>query len=95
MRTSPCSALRTRQGCSSCTHCIHLPHSLKAAWFQPLNLSSEKLVSIQFAVEFNLYRYNSDSDADSDDADSGERRVRLPGDLPYDHGLEFMGSAVL
>jgi hypothetical protein len=68
---------------------------LKAAWFQPLNLSSEKLVSIQFAVEFNLYRYNSDSDADSDDADSGERRVRLPGDLPYDHGLEFMGSAVL
>ena len=42
-----------------------------------------------------MYRYNSDSDADSDDADSGERRVRFPCNLPYDHELVDMGSAVL
>ena len=31
--------------------------ALESAWFQPLNLSSEKLVS-KFAFKFNLYRYS-------------------------------------
>jgi hypothetical protein len=36
---------------------MQVTHSLKGDWFQPLNLSSEKLVS-KFAFKCNLHRYN-------------------------------------
>jgi hypothetical protein len=40
---------------------MQLTQSLKGAWFQPLNLSSKKLVS-KFAFEMqNLHRYNEGS----------------------------------
>jgi hypothetical protein len=35
-----------------------LTYSLKGAWFQPLNLKCDILVS-KFAFKFNLYRYSS------------------------------------
>jgi hypothetical protein len=41
-------------GCTCCESSC--PHSLKSAWFQPLSLSSEKLVS-KFAFKCNLHRY--------------------------------------
>jgi hypothetical protein len=44
-----------------------LTHSLKGAWFQPLSLSSDFLVSM-FAFKFNLYRY---TEADQVFAETG------------------------
>jgi hypothetical protein len=38
----------------ACTRCVQFAHSLKSAWFQPLNLSSEKMVSQRMLFKCNL-----------------------------------------
>ena len=40
---------------------IQFTHSLKGAWFQPLNQKCDFLVSSLCSFEFNLYRYTTDT----------------------------------
>jgi hypothetical protein len=42
---------------------MQLTRSLKGAWFQPLSLCSEKLVSKFAGFKLNLYRYIADKEA--------------------------------
>jgi hypothetical protein len=60
------------------------PHSLKGTRFQPLSLSSEKLVS-KFAFNFNVYRYTSAS-RDACCASRCWTRTWLPPYEPCDRG---------
>jgi hypothetical protein len=58
---------------------------LESAWFEPLSLSSENLVSKSRILNSNLYRYNAaESDSDgmpalcTNDEDEGDSRVAAP-----------------
>jgi hypothetical protein len=54
------------------------PHSLKGAWFQPLNLSSVmKLVSKFAAFKCNLYRYGTGAGALTAMEDAADLRNAL------------------
>jgi hypothetical protein len=73
---------------------MQLAHSLKGAWFQPLNLSSENLVS-KIAFKFNLYRYTPSPSFSAAAAVEAELRAEVGGctrfGIQLTHSLKASG----